>query len=42
MSHWPYIVAAYVLTLGGMGALVLASWLRMRRAETDAEAARRQ
>jgi hypothetical protein len=37
MSHWPYIVAAYVLTLGGMGGLVLASWLRMRSAETAAD-----
>ncbi len=41
MSHWPYIVASYVLTLGGMGALVLVSWLRMRKAERDADAVRR-
>lgn len=38
MSHWPYIVASYGLTLGGMGALVLVSWLRMRSAEGKAEA----
>ncbi|WP_217352837.1 heme exporter protein CcmD [Sphingomonas sp. ID1715] len=37
MSHWPYIAAAYVLTIGGMAALVLVSWLRMRRAEAQAD-----
>lgn len=42
MNHWPYIVASYALTLGGMAALVLVSWLRMRKAEADAEAVRRQ
>jgi hypothetical protein len=42
MSHWPYIIAAYVLTIGGMAALVLASWLRMRKAELAAEAVRRK
>jgi heme exporter protein CcmD len=42
MTHWPYIIAAYALTIGGMAALVLASWLRMRQAERDAEAARRK
>jgi hypothetical protein len=36
MSHWPYIIAAYALTIGGMAGLALASWLRMRRAETQA------
>jgi hypothetical protein len=41
MSHGPYLVASYVLTLAGMGALVLVSWLRMRKAEQDAEAVRR-
>lgn len=42
MSHWPYIIASYVLTLGGMGGLVLASWFKMRKAEAQAEAVRRQ
>jgi hypothetical protein len=42
MSHWPYIAAAYALTIGGMGGLVLVSWLRMRKAEADAEAVRRK
>ena len=42
MSHWPYIIASYVLTIGGMAGLALVSWLRMRKAETDAEAIRRK
>lgn len=42
MSHWPYIIATYVLTIAGMGGLALVSWLRMRRAEADAEAFRRK
>ena len=42
MSHWPYIIAAYALTIGGMAGLALVSWLRMQKAEADAEALRRQ
>ncbi|HYZ47414.1 MAG TPA: heme exporter protein CcmD [Sphingomonas sp.] len=42
MSHWPYIIAAYALTIGGMAGLALVSWLRMRTAERDAEAVRRK
>ena len=42
MSHWPYIIASYVLTIGGLAGLVLASLLRMRKAEADAEAVRRK
>ena len=42
MNHWPYIAAAYVLTIGGMGGLSLAAWLRMRKAEAEAEATRRK
>ena len=38
MSHWPYIIASYVLTIGGMGGLALWSWLRMRSAEAKAGA----
>ncbi|HEU4969379.1 MAG TPA: heme exporter protein CcmD [Sphingomonas sp.] len=38
MSHWPYIIASYVLTIGGMAGLALWSWLRMVRAEKQAEA----
>jgi hypothetical protein len=42
MTHWPYIIAAYVLTIGGMGALALLSWAKMVKAERDAEAVRRK
>jgi heme exporter protein CcmD len=42
MSHWPYIVASYALTLGGMAGLVAFSWWRMRNAEAEAEAVRRK
>ena len=33
MNAWPYVAAAYVVTLGGTGAVALLSWLAMRRAE---------
>ena len=37
MNHWPFILAAYGLTVAGALALVLASWAAMRRAERQAE-----
>ncbi len=33
MNPWVFVAAAYVVTLGGTAALVLASWWAMRRAE---------
>jgi hypothetical protein len=38
MNHWPFIIAAYVLT--GVGTLGLAAWslIAMRRAEKAVEA----
>ena len=33
MNPWPFVIAAYAVTLGGAGALALASLLAMRRAE---------
>jgi hypothetical protein len=33
MNPWPFVAAAYVLTLGGTAVLVAACWLAMRRAE---------
>ncbi len=33
MPHLPFIVAAYTVTLGGLGALLMLSWRRMKRAE---------
>jgi len=41
VSHWPFILASYVLTIGGMGGLAIMSWLRMRRAEDQAGALRK-
>ena len=38
MSHWPYIIASYALTIGGMTGLALVSWFRMVRAEKQAAA----
>lgn len=33
MSHWPFVIAAYVLTFGGTIGVLLISFLSMRRAE---------
>jgi hypothetical protein len=33
MPHLPFIIAAYVVTLGGLGAMLILGWRRMRRAE---------
>lgn len=38
MNHWPFIIAAYAIALGGTGAVTLWSYLAMRRAEARAEA----
>jgi hypothetical protein len=42
MNHWPFIIAAYALSVGGTVALALLSFVAMRRAEARAEAIRRQ
>ena len=41
MNHWPFIIAAYGLTIAGTVGVTLWSLLSMRRAEADAEAVRR-
>ncbi|MEZ5655443.1 MAG: hypothetical protein R3E04_06115 [Sphingobium sp.] len=41
MNHWPFIIAAYAITLAGAGAMSWASWRAMRSAETRADALRR-
>lgn len=41
MSHWPFVIGAYGVTLVGIAALVSQSWLSMRRAEADAERLRK-
>ena len=42
MNHWPFIIAAYALTVAGTLALTLWSWSAMRRAEAEAEAVRQE
>ncbi len=42
MNQWAFVLAAYALTLGGTGGLVLTSYLAMRRAERAAEALRHE
>jgi heme exporter protein CcmD len=37
MPHLPFIVAAYAVTIGGLGGLLVWSLLRMRRAERAVE-----
>ena len=37
MSHWPFILGAYALTLIGTASLVLWSCAAMRRAEREAD-----
>jgi hypothetical protein len=37
MNAWPFIVASYVIGIGGTGALALWAYTAMRRAERDAE-----
>jgi heme exporter protein D len=41
MSHWTYVAAAYAVTLLATAALLLRSWVSMRRAEAAAEQLRR-
>lgn len=42
MNHWPFIVAAYAITIGGTVAVVAASFARMRKAERKADALTRR
>ena len=42
MSQWSFVIAAYALVGLAMAAMVGLSFLTMRRAEADAEAAKRR
>jgi hypothetical protein len=42
VNHWPFIIAAYGLSLLGTIGVTLWSWSAMRRAEAEAEAVRRE
>jgi len=37
MNPWPFVIAAYALTLLATAALVLLSWRSMRKAEAAVE-----
>lgn len=37
MNPWPFIIASYVVGLGGTFALAFAAWRTMRRAEGEAD-----
>ncbi len=41
MNHWPFIIGAYSVTLLGTAALVLRSWIEMRRSEADVDGLKR-
>ena len=41
MNHWPFIIAAYGMTIAGTLGVTLWSLCAMRRAEADVEAVRR-
>lgn len=38
MNHWPFILAAYAIAIGGTGLLALGSFVAMRKAEARADA----
>ena len=42
MNAWPFVIAAYALTLGGTAGLVGWSWRSMRAAEALADSLKRQ
>ena len=42
MNPWPFVIAAYALTLGGVGALILWAAAAMRRAEARLDELKRK
>ena len=42
MNPWPFVIAAYAVTVGTTGALLLWALATMRRAEAAAEALKRR
>jgi hypothetical protein len=38
MNHWPFIIAAYAITIIGTGGITIWSFVAMRRAEARASA----
>ena len=42
MNPWPFVIAAYALTLGGTAGLLAWSWLTMWSAEAEADSLKRE
>ena len=42
MNPWPFVIAAYAVTIAATAALLLWSYLAMRRAEAAADALKRR
>jgi heme exporter protein CcmD len=42
MNHWAFVTAAYLVVAVAMAGLIGWSYVAMRRAEADADAARRR
>lgn len=40
MPQWDFVIAAYAVTIPAIAALLILSWLRMRRAERARDLAR--
>ena len=40
LGHWPFVIAAYVIGVGGTLAMTVWSWIAMRRAEARRDAAK--
>ncbi len=41
MNPWPFVIAAYSLTLAGTGSLLIWAWTSMRSAEALADSLKR-
>jgi len=41
MNHWPFVIAAYAVTLAATAGLVAWAWLSMRSAEAQADSLKR-
>ena len=42
MNPWPFVIAAYAVAIGATAALLIWSYLGMRRAEAAADALKRK
>jgi len=40
LSQWDYVIGAYAIAIPAIAALLILSWVRMRRAERARDAAR--